>query len=144
MRRKLIWSLTLCMIIFYGCNSDSFQKVSDDNFIGTWEIVGRKNFKKIQIEIKRNDKNELVGRVKKLNDDKLTNMFLDTNEVFIKSIIRKSNYQFELVEKKLGHDLFAIYGIDTDAKFIVVLNGDSFINFSENSEDKKVGYRRIE
>lgn len=144
MKRQLIWSLTLCVMIFYGCDSGSFHKVPENNFIGTWEIVGRQNLKGIQIEIKKNDKNELVGRVIKLNDNKLVNMFLDTNEVFIKSIIRKSNFQFELIEKKLGHDLFSIYGMDTDAKFIVVLNGDGFINFSENSEDNKVGYKKVE
>lgn len=144
MKRQLIWSFALCVMIFYGCDSDAFHKVPEDNFLGTWEIVGRQNLKGIQIEIKRNDKNELDGRVTKLNDNKLVNMFLDTNEVFIKRITRKSNFQFELVEKKLGYKLFSIYGMDTDASFSVVLNGNDFISFSENSDDKKVGYKKVE
>lgn len=143
-RGRVMWRLALCTIVLYSCNTGSFQKVPKDNFTGTWEIVGRQNLEGIQIEIKKNNQNQLTGKVKKLNDNKLVNMFLDTNDVFIKRIDRRSNFQFELVEKKIGHQLFAIYEIDTDAKFEVILNDGSFINFSENSENRKVGYKKIE
>ncbi len=141
--RKLLGVAMLCIMVLYGCSSGAFQKVSEDKFIGTWEIVGRKNLKGIQIEIKRNSKNELEGRIKKRNQNKLVILFLDTNEVFIKRIERASNYQFVIVEEKLGHTLFSLYGIDTEAKYDVEFNGNTFINFSKNSDNKKVGYKKV-
>ena len=141
--KRLLGGLVLCIMVFYGCSSGAFQKVSEDKFIGIWEIIGRKNLEGIQIEIQKNNKKELEGRVIKRNNNKLVNMFIDSNEVFIKRIERASNYQFVLVEKKLGHTLFSIYGIDTEAKYEVEFNGEAFINFSKNSDNKKVGYKKV-
>ena len=52
--------LTLVVVLFFFSCSDKLSKVSDDKFIGLWELKGRSMFEGIQIKITK-ENNELVG-----------------------------------------------------------------------------------
>jgi len=116
MKLNIIASLFLGLL-FCSC-SNKFDKVSEEKFIGQWEVKGRKMFEGIQIKIERED-DKLVGRVLKLNDNKLVRMFADSSDVWVSEINRSSNFQFQLTEKKIAKDLFSLYGISSSKEFKV-------------------------
>lgn len=84
-------------LLIIGC--DKLKEVPLDKFVGIWELKGREMFDGIQIKIEKKDEN-LTGKIVKLNENKLVNMFADNEDVWVSDISRSSNYQFRLTEKK--------------------------------------------
>jgi hypothetical protein len=124
--------LLLITLLTLSCNN-TFDKISDNKFIGLWEVQGADVTEGIQLKIQR-ENGKLVGRVYKLNDNKFVKLFVDGNEVFVAGIERKSNYQFKLTENKIGKELFSLYGQKTSQEFEVQFIDDNTIGLAlENS-----------
>jgi len=128
--------LLLITVLTLSCNSKS-GKISDNKFIGLWEIKGADVTEGIQVKIQK-ENGKLIGRIYKLNDNKYVKLFLDSNEVFVAGIERKSNYQFKLIENKVGNALFSLYGQKTSQEFEVqFIDDDTFGLALENSDPVK-------
>lgn len=139
----IIISLTFCLS---GCNGESFQKKEIEDFIGTWELQGRSMFDGIKIKIIKNKQGELKGEILSLNNNKFVKMFAESNDSWVSSITRKSNYEFKLVEKKLGSALFSVYGLDTSTEFKAQFIDENTIGLSSesgNPQNSSVKYIRI-
>ena len=142
--KQLIYSIIT--ILFFSSCSQEFEKISDNEFVGTWELSGREMFNGIQISIQE-ENGKLVGRIIKLNNNKYVQFFTDTNDIWISEITRSSNYQFKLKEKKIGKDLFALYGLGTTEEFKVEFIDKNTIGIAKSNSDPKnseIKYKRIE
>lgn len=131
-------------LLFCGC-SNKFDKVSEEKFIGQWEVKGRKIFEGIQIKIEREDK-KLVGRISKLNNNKLVRMFADSSDVWVSEINRSSNFQFQLTEKKIAKDLFSLYGISSSKEFKAEFIDENTIGLATDNSDpvtSSIIYKRV-
>ncbi|PCJ85467.1 MAG: hypothetical protein COA57_07580 [Flavobacteriales bacterium] len=138
-------TLILTLAIFTGC-SDKFERVPEDRFIGTWELIGRSMFDGIKVEINQNEKGKLVGRIKDLNDNKFVKMFAEVGDVWISDVSRSSNFQFRITEKKIGRELFSLYGLSSSAEFKAEFIDENTIGISGNADPSKssVTYKRTE
>ena len=141
---KAIVTLLLATLFLFSC-SDRFKKVSEDRFIGTWELKGASILDGTQIQIQK-ENNTLVGRIVKLNDNKYVKLFADSNEVWISEISRNSNVEFKLTESKLGKDLFSLYGQKTNQEFKAQFIDDNTIGLATESSDPTTStriYKRV-
>lgn len=141
---KLIFNFLIFTLLISGC-SNKLKETPAENFIGLWKIEGRSMFNGIQIKIKKED-NELIGRIYKLNDNKLVQLFADSNDIWVSGIERLSNFEFALTEKKIAKDLFSLYGLPTSQEFKVeFFNKNTFGLAVDNSKplNSKIIYRRI-
>lgn len=140
---KIIQTLFIALLLT-GC-SEKFNKVSEDKFIGIWEIKGVSMLEGMQIRI-QNENNQLIGRIYKLNENKYVEMFADSSDIWISDIKRNSNYEFKLTENKIGKELFSVYGLKTSEDFKVeFIDENTFGIAGENSDPLKSSriYRRI-
>lgn len=141
---KTTVTLLLATLFLLSC-SEKLKTVSEDKFIGTWEMKGTSIMDGTQIQIQK-ENNKLVGRIVKLNDNKYVKLFADSNEVWISEISRNSNFEFKLTESKLGKDLFALYGQKTNQEFKVQFINDSIIGLAIESSDPSTStriYKRV-
>ena len=141
---KTIVTLLLAALFLFSC-SDKFKKVSEDKFIGNWELKGASILDGTQIQIQK-ENNKLVGRIVKLNDNKYVKLFADSNEVWISEISRNSNFEFNLTESKLGKDLFSLYGQKTNQEFKAQFIDDNTIGLATESSDPATStriYKRV-
>ena len=142
---KTIFGIFLTQVVFLiACNS-SFERVSEDKFIGNWELVGRGTFDGIHIKID-SKKDKLTGRITKLNDNKYVKMFAEIGDVWVSDISRKSNFEFNLTEKKLAGTLFSMYGLSTSTKYVVQFIDENTFALAKPGNDptkSEIKYRRI-
>lgn len=141
---KLLFKFLIITLFIAGC-SNKFNKTPEENFIGIWKIEGRSMFNGIQIKIEK-EENEIIGRIYKLNDNKFVKLFADSNDIWVSGIERRSNFEFNLTEKKIAKDLFSLYGLSTSQEFKVeFFNKNAFGLAIENSKplNSKIIYRRI-
>ncbi|HZK07257.1 MAG TPA: hypothetical protein VFC92_03560 [Bacteroidales bacterium] len=141
--KKLIYSL-ISILIFSSC-SQELEKISDNDFIGTWELTGREMFNGIQVSIQK-ENGKFEGRIIKLNENKYVKFFSDSNDIWVSEIFRSSNYQFKLKEKKIGKEFFAIYELGTTEEFKAEFIDKNTIGLAKsNSNPKKseIRYKRI-
>ncbi len=138
MKRMSIMSFLFLMLS--ACNSDHFSETPMDQFKGTWELRGRKDFNGIRIKIDTKNGKKFKGRIVELNDNKMVRLFVDSNDVWVSSIDRLSNFEFELTEKKVAHQLFGMYDLPTKQVYSVkFVNEDRF----ELDGDDDVYYQRV-
>jgi hypothetical protein len=143
MKVKLFLFLLISIFVF-GC-SGNFKETPDDKFVGTWEMKGRDMFDGIQIIIAKKD-NKLVGRISKLNANKYVKLFADSNDVWVSEIKRTSNFEFKLTEKKIGRDLFSMYGLSTSQEYRVQFIDDNTIGLASDNTDPLLSttiYKRL-
>lgn len=136
--------LVLTITLLISCDRQGLTEIPTDKFIGTWELRGRGIYDGIQLQIqKENDK--LIGRLTKLNENKYVQMFSELEDVWVSNISRSSNYQFRLTERKIGRELFALYGISTSQEFKVEFINDDTIGLSTGGNPNKssIKYVRI-
>jgi hypothetical protein len=139
-----VLSLLVIGLIATSCG-ERLQEVPVDKFVGTWELAGRGMFEGIQIKIENQDE-KMVGRIIKLNDKKVINMFADSNDVWVDNIRRTSNYEFRMTEKKVARELFAMYGISTSQEFKAQFIDDNTIGLATDNSDpikSTVIYKRV-
>lgn len=143
------WCLILTVFILFlpllGCEG-KMKVVDMKQFEGKWKLVGRPMYEGIVVDIKATKQHRIVGEVIKLNDNKWTKMFVDTGDVWIKNIIRLSNFQFEIIENRIAHDLFAIYGEKTTQHFRTQFIDKNTFGLGKKNDDltiSKVKYVRV-
>jgi hypothetical protein len=137
--------ILLMAFLVMGC-ADKLTEVSLDKFVGVWEVKGRGTFEGIQIRIEKAD-DKLVGKIAKLNDHKIVQMFAQTGDTWVSEIKRLSNFEFQLTEKKIARDLFSLYGLPTSQEFKVQFIDDNTIGLATDSSDPQlstVQYKRVE
>jgi hypothetical protein len=140
MKSKLVPFFFL-VCLFTGCA----EKISEDAFVGTWELTGRSKFDGIRIKIEKHD-DVLTGRIVKLNNNKLVKMFADSSDVWVSGIQRTSDFEFKLTERKLAADLFSLYGQPTSQDFKVEFIDDNTIGLATEGADPQkasVLYKRV-
>ena len=135
------------MIVVGSCDSSKLNKTPINQFEGLWKLDGRSMFDGIQISItSKENSDKLIGRVTKLNENKYIKMFVDSGDTWISGFKRISNYQFELTEKKIGSQLFSLYGQSTSTNFKAQFIDINTIGLSSNNSDpekSKIVYRRV-
>lgn len=132
-------------LLLLSCEN-RLQEVSFDKFVGLWEVKGRGMFEGIQIRIEKSD-DKLVGKIEKLNDNRMVNMFAKAGDTWISDIKRSSNFEFRLTEKKIASELFSVYGLSTSQEYRVQFIDDQTIGLGTESSDPQqspVRYLRIE
>lgn len=138
--------ILLFALLFIGCG-EKLTEVPIDKLVGVWEVKGRQMFEGIQIRIEKID-NKLVGKITKLNDNKIVQMFVATGDIWVSEIERSSNFEFRLTEKKIAKDLFSLYGLSTSQEFRTQFIDSNTIGLvTDNNSDPKLStikYRRIE
>lgn len=136
-----------CLAIFLmSACSGNFDKVPEDQFVGIWELQGRGMFKDMQVEIARDEKGALKGKLMKLNDNKYIQMFAETGDLWISEIKRSSKYQFRITEKKIARELFGLYGLSSSVEFKAEFIDKNTIGLSTGSADparSAVVYKRV-
>jgi hypothetical protein len=139
---KTIACLLIIGMIFCSCSKRN--KISEEKFVGDWELKGRSSYEGIQVRIKIVDK-KIKGRILKLNNNKIVRMFMDSDAVFVAEIKRVSNFEFKLTEKKPAAELFSMYNQSTSQEFKVEFIDDNKIGLVENGDPKKssVFYERV-
>ena len=148
--RPIISTLLIAVflgLVIFSCDKSKFNKTPIDNFVGVWELQGRPMFEGIKIKIEKNETNEFVGKVFSINDDKYVKMFVDSADLWVTSIKQSSNFEFSLTEKKIGSELFALYGQDTKTEFKVQFIDKNIFGLETGSSDptkSKIIYKRIE
>jgi hypothetical protein len=129
-----------------SCNTSKLKETPLDNFKGTWKLVGRSMFDGITIKIEENTNGNFDGKVCKLNDNKYIKLFVELNDIWITDISRSSNYEFKLIEKKIGSPLFSIYGLSTTNEYKVQFIDNNTIGLStgnSNPLESSVRYVRV-
>ncbi len=124
-----------------GCDGSKFTKTPENQFIGNWKLVDRGMFENIEITISKNEKGEFSGVIKKINDNKFVNLFMEVGDQFLTNIKRHSNFEFQITEKKIAAPLFAAYGQSTNAEFTVTFENKNTILLGNQGGDGK--YIRI-
>ena len=136
----------LIIVLFQlaSCSS-KLEKIPVDRFIGTWELKGRAMFSGIVIEINRDGNGQFIGRIKKLNDNKYVQMFAEEGDTWISEISRSSNFQFKITEKKIGRELFGLYGLSSSSVYKAEFIDNNTIGISNKSDPSQsaVTYERI-
>ncbi len=90
----------------------------------------------VQISIQYED-NNLTGRIQKLNDNKYVKLLVDSNEVWISTIKRVSNYEFLITENLIGKELFNTYGLSTNQEFKAEFINQDTIGLAKETADPK-------
>ncbi|HEY6913082.1 MAG TPA: hypothetical protein VI413_00270 [Paludibacter sp.] len=141
---KTTVTLLFTTLFLFSC-SGKFEKVSEDKFIGIWELKGTSIMDGTQIQIQK-ENNKLVGRIIKLNNNKYVKLFADSNEVWISEISRNSNFEFKLTESKLGKDLFSLYGQKTNQEYKAQFIDENTIGLATENSDPRTStriYKRV-
>ena len=137
------------IILLLGLLITSCDKLNEtpiDNFKGTWKLEGRSMFNGIEIKIDENSNGKLIGKVISLNDNKYVRMFVELNNTWVTGIRRTSNYEFRLTEKKIGSDLFSIYGLETAKEYKVEFIDEDTIGLGSSDSkptDSSIKYIRV-
>ncbi len=142
---KSVLMLVFALLLF-GCTERTALKPMKQ-FIGRWELSGRKMLEGIQVDIKW-DKEEkaLVGRIVKLNDNKYVQLFASLNDKLVSGIRRTSNFQFILTENKIAKELFGTYELSGSQEFNVEFIDSKTIGLAKgnaNPGKSTVVYRKI-
>jgi hypothetical protein len=143
---KKLFVLTIFSTLIIISSCGDYKLVPDSQFIGTWELTGRPMFDGIKIKIEKAGDNDFKGRIVKLNENKFVAMFADTNDVWVSEIKRSSNFKFKLTEKRIGRQLFSLYGLGSSDEFSVeFINEDSFGLGEGNSDplNSDIIYKRV-
>jgi hypothetical protein len=131
--------------LLVGCTG-KVKEVPADKFIGLWELKGRSMFDGMQIRIERQS-DKFTGRIVRLNENKLVQMFADTSDIWVSEISRSSNFQFRLTERKIARDLFALYGLSTSQEFRTEFIDDNTIGLGTDNSDPQsasITYKRVQ
>ena len=141
-----LFALMIFSILIFTSSCVEHKLVPDSQFIGTWELTGRSMFDGIKVKIDKTADNNFTGHILELNDNKFVRMFADSNDVWVSGISRSSNFRFQLTEKRIGRQLFSLYGLGSSDKYSVeFINEDSFGLAEGNSDPLKsdIVYKRV-
>jgi len=120
---KLFVIVLLSILTLQSCFKNGY--VSEDSFIGKWQLEGREIYNGMTIQIK-NTSGQLKGYVIDCPNNQYGKSFLKEGDIWITDINRCANYYFKLKEQKIGNKLLSQYEIKTTSEF--------YITFSENKD----------
>ncbi len=123
-KKQFLLTPVLFVLLISGC--DNMQEVPMEKFRGTWEIQKNAMFNGIQISIEKEYK-QMTGRVVQLNENKYVNQFLEPGDIWISNILRASNFEFRIVEKRLAWPLFIQYDLPSAQEYKVTFSGNDTI-----------------
>ncbi|MFA5575627.1 MAG: hypothetical protein WC994_11355 [Brumimicrobium sp.] len=129
--------IIILALLFSSCNGISTSKTSESTFIGVWKIEDREILNNIEFEIFNNDKNELKGIIRSINDNKYVQLFMNEEDQFITNIKRKSNTEFIITEKMIAAPLFSVYDQKTTKDFNVSFQNKDTIFIGKNGAEGK-------
>jgi len=132
--KYLIVVLTL-LTLASGCDTSKMKETPDTQFEGTWVLTDRGMFEGIEVEISKDAKGNLTGVVKKRNDNKYVQMFMEEGDKLVSGIKRNSNFEFVISEKKIAAPLFSAYGQGTTKEFKVTFDGKDKILLGKDGID---------
>jgi S-adenosylmethionine hydrolase len=89
-------------------------------------------FENMEVEILKEQDGNFISVVKKVNDDKFVNMFMEVGDKMVTGIKRKSNFEFVISEKKIAAPLFSQYGQSTLTEFVVTFENKDKILLGNN------------
>jgi hypothetical protein len=144
--RQILIFISIASLLFTASGCTKINYVEEDQFIGVWKLSGRPYFEGIRIEI-TNESGQLKGQIVQLNDQKLINMFAENGDLWVSSIERSSNYEFNLVEMKLAAQLFSMYDIPATAFFKARFIHSDTIGLAKGSKDplkSNIRYIRVQ
>jgi hypothetical protein len=142
---KNFFLVLVCAMFFFACNREA-RYVQEDKFIGKWELQGRGMFEGLRVEIKKED-GKLKGKLIGLNTNKYIRMFSDSNDTWVSSIKRISDFEFRITERKPGADFMSLYGVSTSQEYKAVFIDDNTIGLATDPADpfkSSIVYKRIE
>ena len=129
MKKNILFNLILGLLFLVSFPSCSDYKFIEENeFIGTWELIGRDIYSGMVIKIEEKD-NQLVGKIVELPNNIYGELFLKKGDIWVSQIKRSANYYFKVTELKIAKDLFSTYDLPA--------NNEYYATFSE---DKKSVY----
>lgn len=129
-----------------SCDGKKFHEVPLQQFVGTWSVKGRSMLNGIVFSIQSGKNGNLQGKILQLNDNKLVNMFMKPGDIFVKNISRASNFEFKILENKVGHQLFSLYDISTSHTFRAIFINKDTIGLGGENETltaSKIQYVRV-
>lgn len=144
---SLIFGIMLSLFLFSSCDFITSEKVSTDDFIGVWSLEGRDMLQDVQVEIFKNEKGELKGKIVSINENKYVKLFVEEGDNWISNISRTSNNGFNITERKVGHQLFTLYGQETSKEYrAMFLNKNTLLLGGKNLKpaNAKIKYIRVE
>lgn len=128
--------ISLCILsVTFSCDTKKLTEIPDTQFIGTWKFESNTIYNGIVLKIQKNNKGELKGIVKELNDNKLVNLFMDTNFVLIGNISRNSNFEFSVTENRVAKELFGLYKLETSDVYNAQFANDNLIVLDKGKVD---------
>lgn len=143
---KLLLPLLVSFLLLSSCDSKKWAQTPDSQFTGTWLYEGSSIYDGVTIEIRKNEKGSLQGRLKTLNNNKLVQLFADTNDVVIPDIARNSNFQFTITQNRIGKELFGLYDLETSDKYTAEFVHPDLIGLNRgtgNPKDAPIKLRKI-
>lgn len=134
-KMRLIIMTLLISTLILGCDTTKMNETDIAQFEGSWKLEGRGIYEGIEMELKNTGKDDFVGTITKLNDNKYVKMFMEVGDKFVTSISRNSNYEFTLTEKKIASELFSMYGQSTTQNYIAVFENKDTINLDPSGTE---------
>ncbi len=138
--------LSCWFLLFVGCEQIKTNRSDDNLFVGVWQMEGRSMFEGMQVAISKKENGSFEGRILRLNENKMIQLFADSNQIIVSDIKRNTNSQFTFTEKKIAGDLFSNYGLETKTDYKAVFITNDLIGLSSGTLDPKVSkivYRRV-
>ena len=132
---RVVLLLALPILLLTACDQSKMTETPSDQFVGTWKLEGRSMLEGIEVEITKSKKGDFQGNITKLNENKYVLMFMSVGDKLVSGIERKSNFEFELSEKKIAAPLFSQYGQSTSVHFDVQFEGKNKILLGENGSE---------
>ena len=142
LRKKRTYLIIIISVLISGCD---YQYVEDEQFVGKWELKGRSSFTGMQIEIQK-EEGVLKGKILKLPESEIVNMFAKEGDIWVKNIKRTSNYSFKLSETRIASELFSMYDLNTSTVFKAEFINENKIGLAERNGDPQnsnIYYERI-
>lgn len=140
MKKALV--VLVVILTFLGCDSGKLEETPDSKFVGKWVLSERSILDGVEIEISKDEKGRIQGVVTKLNENKYVQMFMVEGDVLLTGVARKSNFEFDVSEKKIAAPLFSQYGESTTVKFHAQFKGDDEVLLGKDGVSGS--YLRIE
>lgn len=138
MKVKKIFLLSM-IVLCVGCG-DGFGKVELSSLEGDWEIRGRNNILDGSlIRVNKLD-NKYIGELILVSNNKLK-LYMDSGDIILKDIDRKSNFEFKFTEHRPNSEIFSLYNLVTTFEYEVRYYTDSLLISS--GENKGAYFKKV-
>lgn len=127
--------IIIVLTLTCSCDTSKFKETPESKFFGLWKINDGTLYNGSIIKFSKDDNGEMFGRIVRLNNNKLLNLFVDSSNVIFFSFSRTSNFQFKISKMRVGSDLMKMYDVPTSDVLTVQFINDSTIGLANNDKD---------